>query len=108
MNPPSRSAENGGWRPLLRIDVDGVGVRHQQQRPLLAGALDARDEFGPMRFLREQLHRDAFGFEHLLEVIDDRLLAARRIGGVHLDDGLEVLQRLGFDLRPVRLRRTAR
>jgi hypothetical protein len=98
------------WRmgPLLRIDVDGIGVRHQQQGLLLAAAFQPSDEVRTMRFLGKHLDRNAFGFEHLLQVIGDRFLVAGRIGGVHLDDRLEVLQGLGLHRRPVRLRRGLR
>ena len=68
-------------RPLLRVDVDDVGVRHQQQRTLAAVALEARDHVRPIGFEREHLRRDAFLVEHLLEVVDRRLLAAGRVIG---------------------------
>ena len=47
-----------------------------------AAALQARDHVGPIRLERDDLDRDAFRFEHLLQVVGRRLFAARRIAGV--------------------------
>ena len=47
-------------RPLLRVHVDDVGVAHDQQRPLAAVALDARDHVGPVGLARVDLDRQAF------------------------------------------------
>ena len=53
-----------GMGPLLGVDVHRVGVRHQQQRPLLARALEPRDQVGPVRLEREGLGGDALLLEH--------------------------------------------
>ena len=73
---------------------------------LRAVALQARDDVGPVRLEREELRRNAFLVEHLLQVLDGRPLVAGRVAGVDAQQRLEVAHRLFFDLRPVRLLRT--
>ncbi len=94
--------------PLLRVDRDDVGVPHHENRPLLAVALDARDEVGAARVLGEHLVRDALLVEHLLHVLHRARLVARRVAGVDADQRLEMLQGLGFDRLPVDRRLRAR
>ena len=50
-------------RPLLRVDVDDVGVAHDEERPLPATALEAGDDVRPVRLEREDLDRNALGVE---------------------------------------------
>ena len=82
-------------RPLRRIDVDDVGVRHQQQRTLRAASLEAGDQVQPVRLELEDLRRDAFAIEHLLEVLGGGSLVARRIARVDPEHRLKVLHRFG-------------
>ena len=83
--------------PLLRVHVDRVGVRHDQQRPLAAVAFEARDEVGPVRFEREDLRGDALALEQLLDVVDDAGLVAGRVGGVDAEHRLVVPHHLFFE-----------
>ncbi len=55
-----------------------------------------------MRLDGEHLDRDPFLLEYLLEILGRLALRARRIGGVHAQERLEVLHRLCLDLRPIR------
>ena len=43
---------------------------------LRAVALEARDDVRAVRLEREDLHGDALGFEHLLQVLGGRMLVA--------------------------------
>jgi hypothetical protein len=61
-----------------------------------------------MRLEREQLRRDPLGVQDLLQVLGGLDLPAGRIGGIELHERLEVLQRLGLEAVPVRLRRRLR
>src|SRR5207249_1109542 len=61
------------------------------------------DDVGTMRLEREELRRNSLLLEHLFQVLRSRLLASRRIGGVHAHERLEVTKRLFLDARPVRL-----
>ena len=44
--------------PLLLLHADDVGVAHDQEGPLGAGAFDARHQVGARRVEREQLARE--------------------------------------------------
>ena len=83
-------------------------MTHDQDRPLLAAALQPRDHVGAVRLEEEELRRDAGLVQHLLHVFRGRLLTARRldrrVGGVHLHERLEVAQRFGLRRFPVGLR----
>ena len=52
-------------RPLFALHSDHVGVRQHQQRPLRSVALDARDQVGARRILRESLGGNSVTFQHL-------------------------------------------
>ena len=95
----------GGIGPLLLVDVHRVGVRHEQQRTLLARALDPGHQVGPVRVEREGLGGDALFLEHGAKIVDNWLLHPRRrggrVGGVDLHHRLEMLQRLGIHGGPV-------
>ncbi len=84
-------------RPLGGIDGHHVGVAHDQDWTLLAVALDARDEVGARRHLREHLVWNPFLVEYLLEIFDRPRLIARRAAGVELQQCLEMLDGFGFD-----------
>jgi hypothetical protein len=56
-----------------------------------------------MRFERERLGWNAFGLEDLLQILDRLDFPSGRITRVELDERLKMLQRLWFDLGPVRL-----
>ncbi len=90
-------------RPLRRVDLDDVGVAHDEQRPLLAGAAQPRDEVRSRRVVGEPLRLDAFLLQHRVEVVHHQALVARRVARIEPEDGLEVLHRLGLEPRPVRL-----
>ena len=89
-------------RPLLRIDVDDVGVAHDEDRPPGAAALEPREDVRTTRLERENLHRDALGFEHFLQVLGGRLLVTWRIRSVHANERLEVPECFTVEGRPVR------
>ena len=84
-------------RPLLRVDGDDIGVPHQQERPLLAVALDPHDEIRPLRIPGEHLIRNALLVEDLLQVLDRAHLVPRRTAGVELEQRLEVREGLGLE-----------
>ena len=92
--------------PFLGVDVDGVGVADDEERLLLAGAFEAGDDVGAddvgIRQIGagEDFGFDTFAVEDGLEIVDDGLFAAARIGRVNLDQGREMLQRFLVDLRP--------
>jgi hypothetical protein len=92
-------------RPLLRVDVDDVGVAHQQERALAPVPLETGDDVRAVGLEREDLDRNPFRLQHLREVIGRGLLAARRghrrIARVEPDQRLEVAHGLVFDGRPV-------
>ena len=92
-------------RPFLRIDVDGVGVRHDQQRAPLAVAFQTRHQIGSIGLEREDLRADAFLVEHLLQIIDRGLLhprwLGRRVGRIKAHERLIVLECFGIDFGPV-------
>ena len=67
-----------------------------------AAPFQPRDHVGPVRFERDDLHRDAFRFEHPLEIVGRRLFPSRRIARIEPDDRLEVPERFLLDLFPVR------
>ena len=100
-------ALNGGSVHFAGVDVDRVRVAHQQQRPLLAVALQARDQIRPIGLERELLELDAGRGQHLLQIVDGRPLAAgrRRIGRVESDQFLEMRDELGVGRGPIGLRR---
>ena len=89
-------------RPFLRVDVDDVGVAHDEDRPLGAAALEPREDVRTTRLERENLHRNTLGFEHFLQVLGGRLLVPWRIRRVHADERLEVPECFGVEDRPVR------
>ena len=62
--------------PLRGIDVDDVGVPHDQQRPLAAVAREARDDVGPLLFEREHLHRYALALEDFRKIVGGGLFVA--------------------------------
>ena len=88
-------------RPLRGVDLDHVGVAHDEERPLLAVASQPRHEIGPRRIVGEALRLDALLLQDRLEVIDGRALVARRVARVEPQDGLEVSHRLRLEARPV-------
>ena len=88
--------------PFRRIDVDDVAVADDEERPLAAVALQSSDHVGPVRLEREELRRNAFLVEHLLDVLRGGQLLARRIAGVEPQQRLVVAHRLFFERRPVR------
>jgi hypothetical protein len=94
--------------PLRRVDVDGIRVRHDEQRPFAAVTREPRDDVRPVRLERKHLHRDALGFEHLYQVVGGGLLVARRARRVHAHERLEVPQRFGLDAGRPALRLRAR
>ena len=65
-------------RPLLALHRHHVRVRQDQQRPLRPVALQPRHQVGAVGVLGERLRGDAFGLEHLLQVVDDQRFTARR------------------------------
>ena len=91
--------------PLRVVGRHHVAVAHDEQRPLAAVALQPGDEVGPFRIGADDLRRDAFLLEHLLEVLDQHGFVAGRIAGVDAQHRLVVLHRLVLQFRPVRLRR---
>jgi hypothetical protein len=95
-------------RPLLALHRNHVGVRHQQQRALLPLALDPRHQVGAGRLKRESLHRCAFGFQDLLQVVVRGGLVTRRAAGINLHQRTVMLQNLAFLFLPVDCRDLAR
>ena len=87
--------------PLGGVHADRVAVAHDQQRPLGTVALQPGDQIGAGRILGRDDHRNAFGFEDLLDVLDDLGLVARRIGGVDADQRLEMAHGLVVDFGPI-------
>ena len=98
----------GRRRPLLGIDVDDVCVRHEQERALLAGSLQPRDDARPMGLERDDLHRNALLFEGRFDVVGRRLLVAGRVARIEAEQRLEVTERFAVCLCPIRLRRSLR
>jgi hypothetical protein len=98
---PLADRAEGGVGPLLRVDVDRVGVPHDQQRPFAAVPLQPRHHVRPVRFDGEHLDGDALALENVLQVVGGGLLVPRRIGGVEADERLEVAHRLLLERRPV-------
>jgi hypothetical protein len=88
--------------PFLGIDGDHVGVGHHEQRPLPPVALEPSHHVHPVGLRLEQLHRDAFALEHLLQILGRRTLVAGRIAGVDSQDRLEVAHGLLFQGRKIR------
>jgi hypothetical protein len=86
-------------RPLLALHADHVGVSQDQQRPLRPVSLEPRDQVGAIGVHREGLRRDAFGFKHLLQVVDRQRFVARR--GVEHHEGAVSLENLDLQLVPV-------
>ena len=96
----ARGAE-GRIRPLLRVDVDDVGVPHDEEGPLLAVALEAGDDVRTLGLEGQDLGRDALRLEHLLQIVGRRLLVAGRVGRVHAHERLKVAERFFVELRRV-------
>ena len=96
----ARGAE-GRMGPLLRIDVDDIGVPHDEERTLLATALEAGDHVGTARLEGQDLGGDAVRLEHLLQILGRRLLVAGRIGRVHAHERLKMPERFFVELRGV-------
>ena len=92
-------------RPLRGIDRHDVGVAEDQDRALLPVALDARDDVGARRILREHLVGNAFLLEDLLQVVDRFGFVARRAAGVDPQQRLEMLKRFGLERGAGRLLR---
>ena len=82
-------------RPLVALHTDDVGVREEQQWPLGAGALQPRDQVGPIGIERQRLGGDTLGSQDLLEIFDGLDLVARRVARIDLDERPEVTQALG-------------
>ena len=64
--------------------------------------------FGAVHVRADDLRRDAFLVEHLLDVFGDDVLVAGRVARVEAQHRLVVAHRFFFDLRPVGLRRLLR
>ena len=79
--------------PLLRIDVHGIGVRHDEQWAFRAVAPEAGDEVWALRIEGEDLGFDALGFENAFEIFDGGDLVTGRITGVHAHERLKVSHR---------------
>ena len=88
--------------PLLGVDGDHVGVAEHQDRLLLAVPFHAHDQVRPRGVFREHLIRNAFGVEHLLQVLHRPDLVARRAAGVALQQRLEMGERFRFEGRRAR------
>ncbi len=91
--------------PLRLVDGDHVAVSHDQQRLLLAVALQPRDHVGALGVEREDLRRDAGLVEHAFEVLGDDVLVAGRVARVEAQHRLELLHHLRLERLPVRPRR---
>ena len=94
--------------PLRLVDGDDVAVPHDQQRLLLAVALQPRDDVGALRVEREDLRRDAGLVEHAFEILGDDVLVAGRVARVEAQHRLELLHHLRLERLPVGLRRRLR
>ena len=81
--------------------ADDIGVAHDQDRLLRAGAAQARDQVGAARFDGEQLCFDALLFEDGLQVLRDLRFVAGRVGSVHAQNGDEVGERFRLHGFPV-------
>ena len=84
--------------PLLRVHHHDVCMAHDQERPLPAVAFQACDQVDAVRFGLEALNLDSLFGQHLLQIVDHRLLVAGRVAAVHAQHRLVVLQ--GFLLQP--------
>ena len=69
--------------------------------PLLAVAFQPRDDVRAVGIERKHLSRDARGVEDLLEIVDDQVFVARRVGRVEPQHRLIVPQDLRLDRRPI-------
>ena len=76
--------------PFGGINFDGVGVAHDEEGAFGAVAFEAGDEVGSSGVFGCDGDGDAFGFEDFFDVFDDLCFVAGRVGGVDLDEGLEV------------------
>ena len=94
-------AANGSDRPFVALDADHVGVAHDDDGPLGAVALDARDEIGAIWIEREDLVGNARAVENRLEIIHGLGFVARGIAGVDADQRREVIHGFRFELGPI-------
>ena len=87
--------------PLVALHAHHVGVAHDQQGLLLAGALDARHQIGSRGVQREQFAGDAVALQDGLYGFGGLRFVARRITSVDLEKGGEVGENLRLELAPV-------
>ena len=73
-------------------------MAQQQNGPLRAVALEARNEIRTRGILGGDDDGNSFGLQDLLDVFDGLGLVAGRIGGVDADQRLVVAQQFGVDL----------
>ena len=76
-------------------------MAHDQDRLLLAVPFDAGDQVAASGVEREDLGRDALGFEDFFQVFHSLGLIPWRVAGVEADYGLEVAEGFGFQLVPI-------
>ena len=69
-----------------------------------AGTFEPRDQAEPVRIGAHQLARNAFAFEHALNVFGDDGLISRRVTAVDLDHRGEVFPCFGLEFFPVEFR----
>ena len=95
----------GGKRrmfPLLGVDVDDIGVAHEEERALRAVAADASDEVGPIGVDGEDFRLDPFGFEDAFEIVHRGPFASGRVAGVEAQEILKMFKRFFVDGFPIR------
>ena len=95
-------------RPLPGIDIHDVGVAHNKERPLLAAALQPRNDIRPIRLESKHLGRYAFLLEHLAKVFGGGPLISWRVARIETQQRLVMLHRLVFKCLPINLLRILR
>ena len=71
--------------PFFRIDVDRVGVAHDEQRTLGTVAAQSGHEVGPIGISGENFVFYARGIEDAFKVLNGQALTTWRVGGIEPD-----------------------
>jgi len=74
--------------PALRLGLDDVEMRGQQERRLLARAFEPRDDVLPLGRLADQLRRKPASRQQVRQIFGGRRLVAGRVGGVDSNERL--------------------
>src|ERR1019366_5091963 len=94
-------AAEWGEGPLGGVDFNRVAVADDEQGAPGATALEPGDDVGARGIFGGDDIGDAFGVEDLADVIDDAGFVAGRVGGIDLDERLEVVHGFRVDLGPI-------